>query len=119
MIQLRLRASSLQASGLQGLMEVAMTRITSFASFDNATTIRRYRSIWSRFINRVIAARTPAIGHEIEEHLERHRYDLSPEVRIELERHNRGRYSDQAAPEDTQPHRSPHRGVPAVGSSSV
>jgi hypothetical protein len=77
-----------------GLMEVTMTRITNFASLDKALTARRYRSVWSQFVNRVIAARTPAIGHEIEEHLERHQYDLSPEVRIELERHCVGRHSD-------------------------
>jgi len=77
-----------------GLMEVPMTRITNFASLDKASTVGRYRSVWSRFVKRIIGARTSPIGHEIAEHLEHHRYDLSPEVRIELERHYPGRYSD-------------------------
>jgi hypothetical protein len=43
--------------------------------------------LWSRLAGRMTGRQVLPVGPEIEQHLERHRYDLSPEVRIELERH--------------------------------
>ncbi len=63
-----------------------MARIINIASLNNVAMVRRYRVIWSQFVHSVIAGQTRRVGDEIEEHLERHRYELTPEVRIELER---------------------------------
>jgi hypothetical protein len=45
--------------------------------------IQRCRSVCHRLINALIE---PTVRRKIEEHLDRHQYTLSPEVRIELER---------------------------------
>jgi len=63
-----------------------MTRTAGRQSLDKGSTMRRVGWMLSQLVTRMVAARTPALGHEIEEHLERHRYDLPPAVRIELER---------------------------------
>ena len=60
-------------------LEVAMTRTPLEA------IIQRCRSL----CHQLITGRG-----EIEEHLNRHEYTLSPEVRIELERRCEGQYSD-------------------------
>jgi hypothetical protein len=72
-----------------GRMEIAMTRVTNFASQEEVP-VRRYRSVWSRLVQRLFAGRIKLVGREIEQYLEHHRYDLAPEVRIGLERHENG-----------------------------
>jgi hypothetical protein len=66
---------------------VAMPRVASFPFLDKSSTARFCRLLWSRLAGRMTGGQVLPVGPEIEQHLERHRYDLSPEVRIELERH--------------------------------
>ena len=68
-----------------------MTRVSNFASLDQAPAVRRYRSVWSRFVHRLLGRRMQSVGREIDQYLEHHRYELAPEVRIGLERHENGR----------------------------
>jgi hypothetical protein len=75
-----------------GSREIAMAGMTGIVSSNRVSIIRRYRAIWSHFVHGVIAGRTRRVGDEIAEHLERHRYELTPEVRIELERRYIGSY---------------------------
>jgi hypothetical protein len=49
---------------------------------------QRDRSVWSRLFDTSIGARTREV-EQIVGYLDRHQYDLLPEVRIELERHLR------------------------------
>ena len=53
--------------------------------------IQRCRSVCHRLINVVVGR---IARREIEEHLDRHQFTLSPEVRIELERRCEGQYGD-------------------------
>jgi hypothetical protein len=46
----------------------------------------RSRSVWREIIDTVIEGPTPTAADEIDEDLARHQYDLSPTLRIELER---------------------------------
>jgi hypothetical protein len=62
----------------------------TFAPLDAAAMARRDRSVWSRLFDTAIGAGTRKAGVEqIAGYLDRHQYDLLPEVRIELERHLR------------------------------
>ncbi|TMJ38771.1 MAG: hypothetical protein E6G86_15435 [Alphaproteobacteria bacterium] len=47
-------------------------------------------SVWRRFFARVLAAPTRKAEDEIAEYLERHKDDLPPMLRIELERRRMG-----------------------------
>jgi len=51
-----------------------------------APAVRRGISVWRRFFTRVLTGPTSTAENEIAEHLERHQHDLSPALRIELER---------------------------------
>jgi hypothetical protein len=46
--------------------------------------------VWRRFFATVLAEPTRNVEDEIAEYLERHQYDLSPALRIELERRHMG-----------------------------
>jgi hypothetical protein len=48
--------------------------------------VSRSRSIWREIIDTVIEGPPRTAANEIAEYLERHQYDLSPALRIELER---------------------------------
>ena len=48
--------------------------------------VRRSRSLWHEIIDTVIEGSARTAANEIAEYLERHQYDLSPAIRIELER---------------------------------
>jgi hypothetical protein len=60
----------------------------TFAPADSPAMARRDGSVWSRLFDTVIGARTRKV-EQIVGYLDRHQYDLLPEVRIELERHLR------------------------------
>jgi hypothetical protein len=51
---------------------------------------QRNQSVWRQFLDSVIEARTPRVEDEIARYLARHRYDLPPQVWIELERRRFG-----------------------------
>jgi hypothetical protein len=70
-----------------------MTRISNIVPLSKTSMAQRCQFAWRQFIKRLIAERAQMVGHEIEQHLEHHRYELSPEIRIELERHCIGRDS--------------------------
>ena len=48
--------------------------------------VRRSRSVWHEIMDTVIEGTPRTAAGEIVEYLERHQYDLSPALRIELER---------------------------------
>ena len=48
--------------------------------------VARSRSVWHEIIDTVIEGPPRTAANEIAEYLERHQYDLSPAIRIELER---------------------------------
>jgi len=48
--------------------------------------VRRSRSLWHEIIDTVIEGSPRTAANEIAEYLEQHQYDLSPAIRIELER---------------------------------
>jgi hypothetical protein len=48
--------------------------------------VARGRSVWREIINTVIEGPRRTAANEIAEYLARHQYDLSPALRIELER---------------------------------
>jgi len=48
--------------------------------------VGRRRSFWHEIIDTVIEGSPRTAANEIAEYLERHQYDLSPALRIELER---------------------------------
>jgi len=48
--------------------------------------VRRSRSVWHEIIDTVIEGPPRTTADEIAEYLARHQYDLSPPLRIELER---------------------------------
>jgi hypothetical protein len=50
----------------------------------------RAAAVWRRFFATVLAESTRNVEDEIAEYLERHQYDLSPALRIELERRHMG-----------------------------
>ena len=50
--------------------------------------VGRSRSVWREIMDTVIEGTPRTAAHEIAEYLERHQYDLSPALRIELERRN-------------------------------
>jgi hypothetical protein len=47
-------------------------------------------SVWRKFLGAVVEPQPRNAEHEIIEYLQRHRYDLPPEVWIELERRRLG-----------------------------
>jgi hypothetical protein len=51
---------------------------------------RRYSSVWRKLLDAVVEPQPRNAEHEIAEYLYRHRYDLPPEVWIELERRRLG-----------------------------
>jgi hypothetical protein len=51
-----------------------------------APAVRRGISVWHRFFTKVLAEPARRAEDEIAEYLERHRHDLPPALRIELER---------------------------------
>jgi hypothetical protein len=73
-------------AGKPGFREIAMT--ATFAPTDAPAMAQRDRSVWSRLFDTAIGARTRKV-EQIVGYLDRHQYDLLPEVRIELERHLR------------------------------
>ena len=48
--------------------------------------VRRSRSVWCQIIDTLIEGPQRTAADEIDEYLARHQYDLSPPLRIELER---------------------------------
>lgn len=50
----------------------------------------RTSSVWREFLDAVVEPQPHNTEHEISEYLQRHRYDLPPEVWIELERRRLG-----------------------------
>ena len=50
----------------------------------------RTPSVWRKFLDAVVEPSAPNLEQEIVEYLYRHRYDLPPEVWIELERRHLG-----------------------------
>jgi hypothetical protein len=65
--------------------------IASVESWDEeARADGRYRSVWSKFLDALAQPPDRNVEQEIVEYLQRHRYDLPPEVSIELERRHLG-----------------------------
>ena len=50
----------------------------------------RNESVWRKFLDAVVKSQPRNAEHEVIEYLQRHRYDLPPEVWIELERRRLG-----------------------------
>jgi hypothetical protein len=50
----------------------------------------RNQSVWRKFLDAMVEPSARNVEHEIIEYLQRHRYDLPPEVWIELERRHLG-----------------------------
>lgn len=71
-----------------GLTESAMP--ASSSSLEAPAVRRGDFSVWRRFFARVLAAPTRKAEDEIAEYLERHKDDLPPMLRIELERRRMG-----------------------------
>ena len=60
---------------------------TSVSQFVQASaTVTRSRSVWHEIMDTVIEGTPRTAADEIVEYLKRHQYDLSPALRIELER---------------------------------
>ena len=62
-------------------MNVSVTQFTVAPAM-----VRRSPSLWHEIIDTVIEGSPRTAANEIAEYLERHQYDLSPALRIELER---------------------------------
>jgi hypothetical protein len=62
-------------------MNVSVTQFTVAPAM-----VGRSRSVWREIIDTVIEGPPRTAANEIAEYVERHRYDLSPALRIELER---------------------------------
>jgi len=71
---------------------MAMTMVTaSVGSLDAEPRAgSRTQSVWRKFLDAVVEPQSRNAEHEIVEYLQRHRYDLPPEVWIELERRRVG-----------------------------
>jgi hypothetical protein len=71
---------------------MAMTMVTaSVGSLDAEPRAgSRTQSVWGKFLDAVVEPQPRNAEHEIVEYLQRHRYDLPPEVWIELERRRVG-----------------------------
>jgi hypothetical protein len=71
---------------------MAMTIVTaSVGSLDGEPRAgSRTQSVWRKFLDAVVEPQPRNAEHEIVEYLQRHRYDLPPEVWIELERRRLG-----------------------------
>ncbi len=68
-----------------------MTVTTASAESGDGTRVEgRNQSVWRKFLNAVVEPSAPNLEQEIVEYLYRHRYDLPPEVWIELERRHLG-----------------------------
>ena len=65
--------------------EMAMIMVTAEPRAGGRTP-----SVWRKFLDAVVEPQPRNIEHEIIEYLQRHRYDLPPEVWIELERRHLG-----------------------------
>ena len=50
----------------------------------------RHQSVWRKLLDAVMEPSAPKVEQEVIEYLYRHRYDLPPEVCIELERRHLG-----------------------------
>ena len=50
----------------------------------------RTQSVWRKLLDAVVEPSAPKVEQEIIEYLYRHRYDLPPEVWVELERRHLG-----------------------------
>jgi hypothetical protein len=57
-----------------------------FAALDASAAVRSKRSVWRQFFQAVIQGPTRGIQDEVADYLGRHQHDLSPALRIELER---------------------------------
>jgi hypothetical protein len=62
----------------------------SVGSGDGARVEGRNQSVWRKFLDAVVEPSAPNREQEIIEYLYHHRYDLPPEVWIELERRHLG-----------------------------
>ena len=67
---------------------MAMTMVT--ASDAEPRAGGRTPAVWRKFLDAVVEPQPRNAEHEIIEYLQRHRYDLPPEVWIELERRRIG-----------------------------
>jgi hypothetical protein len=68
-----------------------MTVTTASAESGDGTRVEdRNQSVWRKFLDAVVEPSAPNLEQEIIEYLYRHRYDLPPEVWIELERRHLG-----------------------------
>ena len=72
---------------LQG--EIAMTMVVGSRDMEPRAGDRN-ESVWRRFLDAVVKSQPRNAEHEVIEYLQRHRYDLPPEVWIELERRRLG-----------------------------
>jgi hypothetical protein len=71
--------------------EIAMILTASVDSRDEkARAGGRYKSVWRKLVFAMVGPSAHNVEHEIIEYLYRHRYDLPPEVWIELERRHLG-----------------------------
>jgi hypothetical protein len=62
-------------------MNMSVTQFVQAPAF-----VARSRSVWHEIIDTVIGGPPRTAADKIAEYLERHQYDLSPTLRIELER---------------------------------
>jgi len=71
---------------------MAMTMVTASVGSRDAEPRAggRTPSVWRKFLDAVVEPQPRNSEHEIIEYLQRHRYDLPPEVWIELERRRLG-----------------------------
>ena len=69
-----------------------MTMVTASVGFPDAEPRAgdRTPSVWQKFLDAVVEPQPRNVEHEVIEYLQRHRYDLPPEVWIELERRHLG-----------------------------
>ena len=67
-----------------------MTMVTARVGSLDADPRARTQSVWRKFLDAVVEPQPRNVEHEIIEYLQRHRYDLPPEVWIELERRHLG-----------------------------
>jgi hypothetical protein len=67
-----------------------MTTVTARVGSLDAEPRVRTQSVWRKFLDAVVEPQPRNVEHEIIEYLQRHRYDLPPEVWIELERRHLG-----------------------------
>ena len=67
---------------------MAMAMVT--ASLGSESRAGGGPSVWRKFLDAVVEPQPRNAEHEIIEYLQRHRYDLPPEIWIELERRRLG-----------------------------